>query len=409
MKILILSDSFPPFNTGGAERIAHNLFNGLKQKNHQVFVITTVQNKTQEGTNNDGIYRIYTPRYAERWRQYKCLYNPYCVREVKKIIRKIQPDIVHVHNIHYYLSYYSLKIAKKHAKAVFLTAHDALLFHYSKMTEFNYEKNNYKISVWQLIKRFKKRYNPFRNIIIKHYLRYVDKIFAVSNALKNALNQNNIKNIQVIHNGIDVDQWQFNKSDVDKFKNKFNLNNKKIILYGGRLGALKGGQQVVETMQKVCQQIPDAVLLVIGKKDNYALEMLALAEKLNINITITDWILSNELKAAYWSSNLIIVPSMYLDPFPTVNLEAMACHKPVIGTCFGGTSEIVENNKTGYIVNPNNTKLMAEKIIYLLKNPQLAEKFGEAGYNRIKKYFSLNHHVDQTLNWYQDMLDKKEK
>ena len=444
MKILILSDSFPPESKGGADRVAFNLVNGFSKKGHQVFVITTSRSRytqmelasqdTQihaeknylrksayaEGKNprvsastNQGIqiYRIYVPYYHERWRAYLSLYNPWAIKQVKKIIKEIKPDIVNAHNIHYYLSYHCLKIANKYSKAVFLTAHDVMLFHYGKLTEFidfdnlSIPKNfNYKVTPFQQIKRFKKRYNPFRNIIIRHYLKYVKKIFAVSYALKNALEQNKIKNIKVIYNGINVNEWKVSENEIEKFKQKYNLFNKKIVFFGGRLSTLKGGKRILMAMKKVTKQVPESVLLVVGGKEKYAQKMLDLAKNKGISLMLTGWIEGKELKSAYHSSDLVVVPSIYLDPFPTINLEAMACKKPVIGSCFGGTPEIIQDGVTGYIVNPLDIQIMAEKIIELLKNPQKAKQFGKNGYQRVKKYFSLDQQVRETLKYYYQYL-----
>ena len=214
MKILILSDGL---SGGGAERVAFDLANSFLKFKNEVSIITAVQDKSKVGKiNKNGmeIYKIYS-NYHERWRAYFSLNNYRVIKEMKEIIKHINPDIVHAHNIHYHLSYHSLKIAKEYCDKVFLTTHDVMLFHYGKLVEFINQDNlsipkkfNYKITPWQQIKRFKKRYNPLRNIIIKKYLKYVDKIFAVSYTLKDALNQNSIKNVEVIYNGIEIAQWQ---------------------------------------------------------------------------------------------------------------------------------------------------------------------------------------------------------
>jgi len=409
MKILFLQDDFPPYSFGGAGVVAFNLAEGLQKLGHQIYVITTVQDKTMAGKlDYQGltIFRIYT-KYHERWRAYLSLYNPQTIKQVKKIIKQISPDVVHVHNLHYYLSYACLKIAKKYSRAVFLTAHDVMLFHYGKIVE-SINPNDlsipktlyYKISPGQLIKRYKKRYNPLRNIIIKYYLKYVDKIFSISHVLKDALLQNGIKNIEVIHNGIDEVQWQVSDEKLNNFKKKHNLFNKKIVFFGGRLSDLKGGEKIINAMEIVTEQISDAVLLVAGRKDNYTQKMLKLAKSKNVSLILTGWIDGNDLKSAYQSSHIIVTPSIYLDPFNLINIEGMACKKPVVGTCFGGTPEIIVDNKTGYIVNPFDTKTMAEKIIDLLKNPDKAGKFGQAGYNRVKQEFSLEKQVNEHLEFF---------
>lgn len=409
MRILFLLDDFPPIKYTSASTLTYNLAKELLKKGHRVFVITSVQNKLQQGEGlYEGIkvFRIFSD-YHIRWQSWLSLYNPQAIFQLKKIIKQIKPDISHFHHIHQYLSYHSFKIAKQYSQAVFLTAHDVMLFHYAKLMEFINQNNlmipqqfNYKITPWPQIKIFKKRYNPLRNIIIKHYLKYVDKIFAVSDALKDALNQNRIRNVEVIHNGIDVDEWQIDNDEIKNFRNKYNLFNKKIIFFGGRLSALKGGEKIIKAMKIVIKEIPESVLLVAGKKDDYTRKMLELSEKEGVPLILTGWIKENELKAAYWNSHIVTVPSICLDSFPTTNLEAMSCKRPVIGTCFGGTLEIVVDGQTGYIVNPLNIQTMAEKIIDLLKNPQQAKQFGEAGYERIKQKFSIDSQLKKTLEWY---------
>ena len=385
MRILILSDDFPPQSFGGAGFSTFYLACGLQKAGHLVFVITTCREKSEEGEldyRGLKIFRIFAD-YHERWQAYFSLYNPQTVRKVEKITREINPDIVHAHNIHYYLSYHCLKIAKKLKKPVFLTARDAMLFHYGKLATKKYLEQFIARASWaDHIKQAKKRYNAFRNFFIKRYLNYVDQLLAVSFALKNALNQNNIQNAEVSHTGIDADDWQIAAELVEGFKGKHKLYGKKVIFFGGRISDSKGLEQIEQAMAMVKEKIPEAVLLIAGTKG-------------------IGWLIDDELKAAYHSSDAVVVPSVYFDPFPRSNLEAMACQKPVVGTCYGGTPEIIQDGITGFIVNPFHTASMAEKLIYLLENPETARQFGQAGYQRVKNYFSLESQVSQTINYYQ--------
>ena len=180
---------------------------------------------------------------------------------------------------------------------------------------------------------------------------------------------------------------------------------KKVVLFAGRLSQPKGGVKIIEAMEIVSREIPNTILLVAGDKEGYAKEMIKIAKKKNVRIVLTGFLDHQGMKAAYHSSDVVVTPSIYLDPFPTVNLEAMACSKPVVGTCFGGTPEVVVDGKTGYIVNPLDEKAMAEKIIYLLKNPAKAKKMGRAGYLRIKENFSTNSNTNQILKAYQEALE----
>lgn len=411
MKILYLSDEFPPAVIGGAGVAAHRLAMAMHDKGNEVIVITVVSNREKVGVfNRDRIktYQIYS-RYHERWRPYLSLYNPWVVKKVKEIVNNEKPEIVHAHNIHIHLSYHSLKIAKKSGANVFLTAHDMMLFHYDKLTEnidtsfTDTPKNiSYKISAIKQLKRFKKRYNPFRNIIIRKYLQYVDKIFAVSHSLKQALNQNKIKNVEVIHNAIDVKDWQSREEMLFNCKNKYKLTNKKIVLFVGRLSAAKGGHQIVKAMARVVQVIPEARLLVLGKIDNYAKTMKKIAQEYGIEkeLIFVNWLTGYEEQAVFFSSDVVVTPSIYPDPFNLINIEAMAAGKSVVGTCFGGTPEIVQDNISGYIVNPFNVKLLAEKIVIILRDESLAALLGKRGREIVEKKFNLEKMLEDVLSYY---------
>lgn len=409
MKIVILSDYFD--DRGGAVGVARSHAFGLKRQGHGVSVITTVQNKSKEGKkteNSIDIYSIYSD-YNLLWRAYYSLYNPQTVKSIAKIIEEIKPDVVHAHNIHTYLSYYALKIAKKSGAKVFLTIHDTMLFHYGKLTEFIDKKKlscqanfDYKISVWKQIKRAGKTYNPFRNIIIRRYLKYVNKIFAVSKALKKALNDNGIGNVEVVYNGINVEDWQVGDTEVNDFKAKSKLENKPVIFFGSRLGGIKGQELIIPVMKKIKAAVSNPVLLIAGKVNINTQNILHLAEKLGVkeNTINCGWLSGKELKAVIHASSAVILPSPYFDSFPLLNLEAMACKKPVIATCFGGSREAVVDGETGYIVNPFNIEVMAGKIIDLLENPDKARVLGEAGYERVKKEFSLEKMINSYLEYY---------
>ncbi|OHA30081.1 MAG: hypothetical protein A3G52_02275 [Candidatus Taylorbacteria bacterium RIFCSPLOWO2_12_FULL_43_20] len=402
MKIIFLQDDFPPQSLGGSGAVAFNLAKAIKQQGHFVYVITAVQNATLEGEyeyEELKILRIYS-KYHERWAAYLSLYNPETVGKVKEAIRRIKPDVVHVHNIHHYLSYHCLKLAKQSGAKVFLTAHDVMLFNYGKMGG-----TSTRISPWQQMKKYKKRYNPFRNITIKYYLKYVDRIIAVSQSLKDVLNQNYIRNVEVIHNGIDTNDWQVDASITSAFKEKYNLQDKKIVLFAGRLSEAKGGNQAIHAMVEVVREVPNAALLVAGTENAYTGEMKILARTLGIagNLIFVGWLSGDELKAMYRNGEVLIAPSICFDAFPTTILEAMACGKPVVTTCFGGAKEMVSDGETGYIVNPFDVTLLAGKITELLVHSDKARTFGEAGLERIKNDFNLEKMAREYLDTYAGM------
>jgi len=385
MKILMLQDDFPPQGFGGAEASTFELAQGLQRAGEDVFVVTTCRKKSDEGKTTYQelkVFRIFAD-YHERYRAYLSLYNPQTVGKVRQLIKEFNPDIVHAHNIHNFLSWHCLKIAKELGKPVFFTARDVMSFSYGKLATKKYlEQFNCRTSWWDHLKQAKKRYNPFRNILIKKYLGYVDQKITVSYALKSALEQNGIKDFEVSYIGINTDDWQVSPEFVEKFKEKHELSGKSVIFFGGRISGLKGLKQINRAMEKVKKEVPEAHLLMSGTGG-------------------IGWLTGSDLRAAYHLSNVVVFPSVCFDGLGRGNLEAMACKKPVVGTCFGGVPEVIRDGVTGFVVNPFKIESMAERIIDLLKNREKAKQFGEAGFQRVKQHFNLDSQVAQTISRYQ--------
>jgi len=377
MKILFLSDDFPPQSFGGAGISTYDLARGMKRAGHEVFVITTCRKKEEAGESDYQGLKVFkiASDYPGRWRAYVSLYNRPVIHQVEELLKRIRPEVVHANNIHHFLSYHSLKIAKKYAKVV-ITFRDVMSFNFGKLMTERYLKSLDARTTWlDHLKQAKKRWNPLRNLIIKYYLGYVDKKFAVSYALKKALEQNGIMGVEVIHTGIDLSEYPISN----------NGQNKKIIFLAGRLSDAKGVKVVEKAMQIISKEMPDVELMTAG--------------------TGGKWLNRDEMRMAYAVSDVVLVPSICFDSFPRIVLEAMASGKPVVGTCYGGASEIIEDGVTGYVVNPFHIKEMAEKILDLLKNPEKAEKFGNAGYERVKTSFNLKDKTEKLLTIYKTFIN----
>jgi len=410
MRIAILSDDFPPTSFGGAGIVAGTQAKEFVKRGHDVTVITTSQKKEEAGKEIlDGvtIYKIYA-KYPLRWRSYISMYNPQTVSKVKKILKEIKPDIVHVHNIHIYLSYKVFDFAKRYGKKVFLTAHDTLTFNYGKL----YPKINtsisgeimldYKISAWSLLRHYKFWWNPIRNIVIRHYLKNVDTIISCCYALQEALKQNGIKNTVMMHNGINPKDFFANNEQIANFKNKYALQGKKILFFAGRISRGKGGDAAIDLLIDVAKTIPEICLMIAGKEDAYVQGLMKIADKTGVkdNIRLLGWLDRETIISAYFASDVVLVLSMYLDNNPLINIEAMSAKKPIVATCINASREAVIDGETGFIVNPKDISSVTPKVLSLLKNEGLAEKFGQAGYERVLKDFSLSQQIDKLEKLY---------
>ena len=413
MKILILSDSFPPYNYGGAGRIAQMLALAYLKRGNEVVVITTVRHKGKAGIEREEgvkIYRIYA-RYPERWRAYLSLYNPQTIPFIREIFEAESPKIIHAHNVHFYLSYHSFKVAHSLKIPVVLTLHDTMTFDYGKFTQFvnpddlsDKPNFNYKYRALAAVKRYKFWYFPFRNSLIRFYLNhYILRRIAVSHELRKALVVNGIRCTDVIHNGIDLERVRTTKAEVQLFKAKYGLERKRAVLFGGRVSYWKGAELLLHAMKFVIAGMPEAVLIILGRCGE---RIIKLARQLDTtdSLICPGWLTGSELYAAYGASDVVVIPSIYLDPFPTTALEAMALSKPVIGTCFGGVKEVVINGKTGYIVNPFNVRSLADKIEELLLKKDEAVRMGQEGHERINNEFTIQRCAGQYLKVFYELL-----
>ncbi len=169
-----------------------------------------------------------------------------------------------------------------------------------------------------------------------------------------------------------------------------------MMFFGGRISIAKGSFVAVDLLIELSKTITNLCLLVVGQEDDRVSSLVARAKLAGLGdrVKFTGWLSREEIISAYYAAHIVLVPSLYLDPFPTVNLEAMASKKPIIGTCFGGTPEAVIHNETGFIVDPNNLDSTVGCARTVLESAELGEKFGQAGYDRALNKFALVNQID---------------
>ena len=403
MKIAILTDEFPPEHSGGGAVIPFDLAREFIKRGHRVLVITTTDQSAKAGASlyeGVDVVRILRKPVHPRWSAWRCLYNREMVSQVRSLLGEFKPDVVHAHNVHIHLSYFTLRVARRFAHAVFFTAHDAMTYHYGKHDDFLKKQgtdNPYHVTWWNIFSIYRFRYNPFRNVAIRWCLRSVTQVVAVSEALKAGLEANGIRNVAVIHNGVDVARWRLSKdSNLDEFRRTHAIEGKKCLLFGGRLSGGKGAEVIVRALPAIVQAEPRAALLIIGRENAYAARMRKLASDLGVqdHLIFLGWISGEDLKMAYHVAEVVVVPSIYLDPFPTVILEAMACKKPVVATCYGGAREMVQETITGRVIDPFDIGAMGRAISEMLVDGRKMDEMGDAGYLRVSAEFTLTRQVD---------------
>ncbi len=409
MRVLLLSDSIPPEGKGGAEMVVWRLARGLTGAGHETHVVAATAGEPFEEVR-DGIptYHI-RAGYPERFRAWLSLRNPQTGGALRELLRRLQPDVVNAHNIHFLLSYHALRLAREAGCAVVFSAHDALPFAYGKLTHFVRSDFNqmrlpadYRLPRGHNLRQNRFRYNPFRNAAIRRYLSGdAQARTAPSRALAEAWEANELPPAEVVHNGIDPADWVSpGEANVAALRSRLGLDGARVMLFVGRLTREKGVLEVLRVLDRLRTQLPDLRLLVLTARDVDAQIPPAFAH-LRPLICGGGWLSGAELRAAYHLADVVATPSIYLDPFPTVNLEAMAAGVPVVATCFGGSSELVLDGETGYVVNPFDTAAFADRLLRLLRDEALRRELGVGGRRRIAEKFSLERQVTRMLDVYE--------
>jgi glycosyltransferase involved in cell wall biosynthesis len=132
------------------------------------------------------------------------------------------------------------------------------------------------------------------------------------------------------------------------------------------------------------------------------LKCIVKSEKLEDNIFFTGQ--RNDIPDLINCMSVLIHASVLPEPFGRVLLEGMALSKPIIATNIGACPEIVEEGKTGLLVNPDDARGLANDIMSLLKDPKKALEMGNAGYIRLGKHFHISRNIEKTQKLYFEIL-----
>ena len=299
-----------------------------------------------------------------------------------------------------------MKLARAAGCGVVFSAHDAMPLVYGKLpAALNGREllrpGDYHLPASYNLRKNRFRYNPWRNTIIRRHLeRHAHLRTVPSHALAAAFADNDLPPVEVAHNGIDLDEWRpADAAIVHDLRRRLGLSGKRVILIAGRLTREKGLRQCLLALDRLRESLPALRLLVLTSRDMQAQIPPDLAH-LHAYIAAGGWLSGAELRAAYQLADVVATPSIYVDPFPTVNLEAMAAAKPVVATCFGGSPEVVLDGETGFIVNPYQVDAFADALLRLLTDDALRASMGQRGRERIRSRFSLARQVKQMTNIY---------
>lgn len=367
-KILQIGKFFPPYS-GGMETVLKNVCDSIYKHCDLNVIVANTSFKTAQEFFPYSITRVAS--IANIYSLSLCPTFPFW-------INKIKSDIVHIH-LPNPLAELSFLVSNHQGK---LIAH----FHSDIVRQ-----KNIMILYEKILLKFLDKCDkiivptPYHISSSKYINRYRDKCIIIPYGIN--INEYLLKNKKEFENA-------------EQLKNK----NKPILLFVGRLVYYKGIQYLIEAMKNI-----DAILYIVGtgplEKD---MKNLSKKNGLDKKVIFVGHASDREVVTYFNACDIFIFPSVEKsEMFGVVQLEAMACRKPVISTeLLTGVSWVNQHSKTGIVVEPKNSAELSAAIIYLIDNPAIRTQMGAEGRKRVESLFTVEIMKEKILNLYNELLTK---
>jgi len=178
-----------------------------------------------------------------------------------------------------------------------------------------------------------------------------------------------------------------------------------IVLLAARLLVDKGVREFVRAVEFVNGSTPRARFVLVGEPDplNPATIQQQELDQWKLNGIVELWGYRDDMNTVFSSATVVVLPS-YREGFPKVLIEAAACGRAVITTDVPGCRDAIEDGVTGLLVPVRDAEMLANKISFLLDNPECCEKMGKAGRKRAEEMFDVKQVVAKHMHIYEDLL-----
>jgi len=241
-----------------------------------------------------------------------------------------------------------------------------------------------------------------RRIINKYLAGWTDRIVAVSKAVKDdVLKYDGVPatKVEIIYNGVDLSK--FLDTDGSAIRNEFRISpDTPVIGTVGRLTLQKGQRYLLEAVSQIREKFPQLQLLVVGDGP-LKNELRDYAETLGIQKSVIFTGSRRDVPSLLAAMDIFVLPSLW-EGLSISLIESMAAGKSVITTDIAPIREVVNTDKVGILVPPENSSTLAEAIELLLKNKDWAERLGMAARERVFSTFN----IETTIRRYTDIFEE---
>ncbi|HQP09792.1 MAG TPA: glycosyltransferase, partial [Candidatus Omnitrophota bacterium] len=176
----------------------------------------------------------------------------------------------------------------------------------------------------------------------------------------------------------------------------------------GRITPLKGHAFFLKAMARVVRTIPYAKVLIVGdapaRKESYRQDLELLARRMGIENHIEFLGNRRDIPQILAKTDVLVLSTITQEAFGRVILEAQAAGVPVVATNVGGVIDIIDDGQNGLLVPPKDTEAMAEAVIRLMKDRELAARLVAQAKEKLLNNFTLEHMASATLKVYEELL-----
>lgn len=261
---------------------------------------------------------------------------------------------------------------------------------------------------------------PLAPHALEQIFRLSDAIVTNSDFLKREVQRlvpDTADKVHRIHLGADPSTFRpakFRTKTRARIRSELKLGDRPTVLFIGRLIPQKGLHVLLQAMEHVRHEVPDAILVVIGSAFYGRKQETAYVKKIKKefntapnDVRFVPFISPQHIQDYYTAGDVFVTPSLGKEAFGLVNVEAMACGLPVVAHDVGGIGEIVKHNETGYLVPPQDSiRPLAECIVTLLMDEGKRETFGKAGRIRVETDFTWERVATQYVSLYRKLSRK---
>lgn len=393
MRILVISNFYPPHFIGGYELGCRDVVEELKARGHHVRVLTSMHGVGRP-VEDGSVYRWLASDFGSEapsgaYGLVKLLRKESMNRRAfKRLCGRFRPDLIYAWNMTH-ISISVIFLARQIGLPVCYYASDHWLSQWESDSWYAQARRGRRRLLSKLAWQPIKFYLRVRGLLPVGHLDLSHVQFASTYLKRAAIELDKpVRDAEVIRWGIDTEKFTY--GEVPRARGR--------LLYVGQVASHKGAHTAVEALKVIIEQgrHQSTTLTIVGGPD-YGGRIHSLVSSLGLeqNVRFTGLIARAELPAIYRRHDVFVFPSIWEEPFSIALLEALASGLAVVATLTGGSPEILESEVNALTFMKEDASGCAAQVLRLFDDPELFERIRQNGRRTVEDRFRFSSMVDE--------------